>query len=182
MSDYSGNTLSSLNPSTPAGGVDPVADLDDAIQQIKRVLLNNGAGGLLGIIHPVGCIYVSTVDNDPSTTLGFGVWLKLEEVVLVAHNASSFVFGTVTANKSGADVGANFSPITVEELPAHSHDININNENGIDADGYGQGVGYSVTRPTNPPRVDIATESVGGGVARSNLQSSRTVYMWERTA
>jgi hypothetical protein len=40
MSTYSGDQFSDLNVNTPVGNSDPVADVDDAIQQIKRYLKN----------------------------------------------------------------------------------------------------------------------------------------------
>jgi|AntRauTorckE6833_2_1112554.scaffolds.fasta_scaffold77833_2 hypothetical protein len=85
MSTYTGSTLASLNSSTPVGASDPVADVDNAIQQIKRVMVNNGAGGLLDYIYPVGCIWLSTTDNDPATTLGFGTWSELDETILTGR-------------------------------------------------------------------------------------------------
>lgn len=99
---YTGNTLSDLDSSTPVG-TETVSSLDDAIRQVKRFLKD--PTGLLATVYPVGHIYVSTTDDDPATTLGFGTWLKLEEVVLVGHKEFSDEFGTVTANKSTNDGG-----------------------------------------------------------------------------
>lgn len=185
MSSYIGNTVAALNVNTPVGPVDPVADADDAIRQIKRVLTNGGTGGLLGMVYPIGCIWTSTTDNDPASTLGFGTWLKLEEVVLGAHKVGSTEFGTVTANKVGADVGLKYHTLTAAELPAHSHvywpndyDAYLSRYNVVDA--------ASTNKPGdnshNQNMATATTEETGGGDAHSSLQPTRVVYMWERTA
>ena len=178
MSDYSGSTWGDLDPVTPTG-LEPVANVDNAIRQIKRVLKGTG---FLDYIYPVGAIWISTTNDDPATFFGLGTWRKLEGVALVAHKDGDAEFGTVTADQAGADVGSKTHQLTIAELPEHTHDLDINNEAGIDGDGYGAGVAYRVERPTSPPQVDIENELVGGDEPHNNIQPSRVVYMWERTA
>ena len=52
-----------------------------------RVDSEDAPGGWWGDIYPLGSLYFSVNDVDPSTTFGFGVWNKYAEGRLVMARA-----------------------------------------------------------------------------------------------
>ena len=128
---------------------------------------------LRDIFYPIGAIYQSTVNTDPSSFIG-GTWERFGNGrVLVGVDEADSVFST--PNKTG---GAKTHTLTIAEIPSHTHGqvVTANNTGSAirrdhDSDGssseYPQGV---TTQPT------------GGGESHNNLQPYITVYMWRRTA
>ncbi len=128
---------------------------------------------MLGLIYGVGHIWTSTTNNDPATTLGFGTWLKLEAVVLGAHKAGDSDFGVVAVAQVGADFGEKEHVLTEDEMPSHTHSLDFRQDaGGGGAAGY---VNYN-----SDDTLDV--NSTGGDAAHNNMQLTRVVYMWERTA
>ena len=128
---------------------------------------------LRDIFYPVGSIFQSTVNTNPSTLMG-GTWERFGNGrVLVGVDETDSDFNA--PQKTG---GAKTHTLTIEEMPSHSHEqvVTANNTGTAirrdwDSDGaagiYSQGV---------------QTEATGGGQAHNNLQPYITVYMWRRTA
>lgn len=93
MADYSGSTLADLQPTYPLDS-DAVGYGNEAIKQIKRVMLNDNDGGLLKYINdavstakaeaiiamknlfPVGYIYMTLGSENPSSLFG-GTWEQI---------------------------------------------------------------------------------------------------------
>lgn len=64
-------------------------------------------------VYPIGSIYMSTVNTNPSTLFGFGVWEAIEGGrVLLAHGN-----GYVAGNTGGSATHT----LTIEEMPTHNH-------------------------------------------------------------
>jgi len=134
-------------------------------------------------IYPVGSIYMNmAVATNPGTLLGFGTWVAYATgQVLVGYEAS----GTFDAldESLGAETFSGTSgstALSISQMPAHTHDTNIDGGNSTDGDpdiAAGGGNTGSIT-----------TSSTGGGsghthtIAGSTLQPSVTVHMWKRTA
>lgn len=127
---------------------------------------------LRDIFYPVGVIYKSTVNTDPSSFIG-GTWERFGNGrVLVGVDEADSDFST--PNKTG---GEKTHTLTIAEMPSHSHGqvVTANNTGSAirrdhDSDGsagiFSQGV---------------QTEATGGGQGHNNLQPYITVYMWRRT-
>jgi hypothetical protein len=156
----------------PAGSLDAAGDIyaggkvvSGGLEITKTVLLN--------LFYPVGAIYQSTNNTNPSTLMG-GTWERFGNGrVLVGVDEADSDFNT--SNKTG---GEKKHTLTIAEIPSHSHGQVVTANNGgpairrdYDSDGsagiYSQGV---------------QTEATGGGQAHNNLQPYITVYMWRRTA
>lgn len=73
---------------------------------------NKNIGPLLDYIYPVGSIYMSINPADPSTLFG-GVWVKLQEGVVVLSSGDTYTAGSTGGEASHA--------ITEAEMPSHSH-------------------------------------------------------------
>lgn len=123
-------------------------------------------------IFPVGAIYLSTVDVNPSEWL-CGTWERFGVgKTLIGVDESDTDFNA--PEKTG---GEKAHKLTVNEIPSHSHSSIVNgvkwvsgsNDNVSDKSG-----GYSLPSGT--------TGTTGGGQAHNNLQPYITCYMWKRIA
>lgn len=147
-------------------------------------------------IYPVGSIYMSVEDVDPSTFLG-GTWERWGQgcvPVGVSTNPDDSDFGTV--EHTG---GERQHTLTKSETPTHTHDISVKS----DRSGYGGSIyitteqgSYVKYLPTansvnntiglevalGSPDSVVAMSNIGGDKPHNNLQPYITCYMWKRTA
>lgn len=123
-------------------------------------------------LYPVGSIYMSVNNTNPSTFFG-GTWVSWGAGrVPVGVDTNDTDFATV--EKTG---GEKTHTLTVSEMPSHKHTVeaigsgttqqeltafNVGTTSGIDS--------YA------------GTDFTGGGQAHNNLQPYITCYMWKRTA
>lgn len=150
-------------------------------------------------IYPVGSIYMSIKDVDPSTFLG-GTWERWGQgrvpvgVDVDASDPPDTDFAT-----AGKEGGEKQHTLTTSETPTHTHDISVK----PDRSGYGgsiyitteQGsyVKYLPTANSTNNRIGLEAgfgspdsvvlmSNAGGGKPHNNLQPYITCYMWKRTA
>lgn len=119
---------------------------------------------LLNKVYPVGSIYMSTSNTDPSTFIG-GTWVQLKDRFLLGAG------DTYTAGNTG---GAATHTLTIDEMPSHSHK----------AKGWAavvDGSGNYITLGGNGSSDIYSTRDAGGGKAHNNMPPYITVYMWKRT-
>lgn len=133
-------------------------------------------------VWPIGSIYISVVNTNPSEYFG-GTW----EVFgtgrcLVGVDTSQTEFNTVM--KTG---GEKTHKLTVNEMPSHNHqyeDITGNRSlNGqFGRSGYYESEAYmGVTNSVIAyADADFRMTYVGGSESHNNLQPYITVYMWKR--
>jgi len=140
-------------------------------------------------IYPVGCVYISMTDVNPSSLFG-GVWEQIKD---------KFLLGSGDTYALGETGGEASHTLTTSELPSHSHKpINwdgffsyktglpsrykvatttassgrytfVGAANAKDADA--SGIGYSG-----------GTTSVGNNTSHNNMPPYLVVYMWKRVA
>ena len=130
---------------------------------------------ILQSIYPVGSIYFSVNNTNPSTLFG-GTWVSWGAGRVPVSVASSGTFNTV--EKTGGD---ETHTLTVDELANHRHagltvpgaTIYWNNgkEGTMTNGGISQGTGLTVS-----------TAYTGSNTPHNNLQPYITCYMWKRTA
>lgn len=148
-------------------------------------------------IYPVGSIYMSIKDVDPSTFLG-GTWERWGQgrvpVGVDASDPPDTDFAT-----AGKEGGEKQHTLTTSETPTHTHDISVK----PDRSGYGgsiyitteQGsyVKYLPTANSTNNRIGLEAglgspdsvvlmSNIGGDKPHNNLQPYITCYMWKRTA
>lgn len=123
-------------------------------------------------LFPVGSIYISVTNTNPSSFLG-GTWVAFGQGrTLVGVDTSQSEFNTV--QKTG---GAKTVTLDIAHIPPHSHVIpNGYLDNQIDADVRASGVGSYLSG------MGTSTAITGSGQAHNNLQPYITVYFWRRTA
>ncbi len=127
------------------------------------------------LMHPVGFIYMSAENTNPSTFFG-GTWISWGSgCVPVGVDITDADFNTV--EKTG---GEKTHVLTEAEVAPHFHLETVYWNGG------GTGAAYPAAIETANPNkyggVVARTESAGGGQAHNNLQPYITCYMWKRIA
>lgn len=125
---------------------------------------------ILEVVYPVGAIYLSVNNTNPSSLFGFGTWERIEDRFLLGAS-STYVAGTTGGETSHF--------LTIDEMPSHSHaflrhqfDRN-DGDNGADV--------YGANNKTLP-QVNATTDATGGGQAHNNMPPYLVVYMWKRVS
>lgn len=124
---------------------------------------------------PVGSVFLSAVDTNPGTLLGYGTWTQIAQgQFLVGQNATDADFDT--AEEIG---GEKSHVLNIGEIPSHSHVLGElrSATTGSESSYMARTADTSSTRGT-----DKSTEVIGGGGAHNNLPPYFVVYMWKRTA
>ena len=129
---------------------------------------------LLDFIYPIGSIYESTVNTDPSQLFG-GTWERIKGKVLVGVDEDDKDFQS--AEKTG---GEKTHTLTVSEIPDHYHYVPIIGENTVP--GGTPGIKTGPFSYGNLSKNLKTTYSGTGDMAHNNLQPYATCYMWKRVA
>ena len=164
---------------------------------INGTLTINGVNIFLAM-YPVGAIYMSTVNTNPSNYFG-GTWVAWGSGrVPVGVNTGDSNFSKV--EKTG---GASTHTLTAAQIPAHTHgsktltgkipsqvfygaqtaatngivSSTIHSKRQYKADGTSDNAWANITINATHEHA-----SVGGSGAHNNLQPYITCYMWKRTA
>lgn len=143
-----------------------VAKVKDKLDKVK----------LLDLTYPVGSIYMSVNNTNPSSLFG-GTWVEFSKgKTLVGVDASQTEFNTV--EKTG---GEKTHKLIIDEMPIHTPKWN-----GYSAGNLYTGSGSSVTHAlfgndTWRGSTSNGIQPVGGDKAHNNLQPYITCYMWKRT-
>ena len=158
---------------TLIGITDPAIVTDGSTPSLASGITAAEVVTLLGVsllnVYPVGSVYSSVVATSPATHFG-GTWAAFGAgKVLVGVDPSDTAFNAV--EETG---GSKTHTLTVDQLPAHTHDVTAmeltsgtNNRTG----------GGELSASTS-----IQSSSTGGGDAFNIVQPYVTVYMWKRTA
>ena len=129
-------------------------------------------GITLNDVYPIGSIYLSVSQTNPSSLFG-GTWEAFANGrTLVGIDTQQEEFNTV--NKLG---GAKDHILTTQEMPSHNHKRpNSILYNGSSSWWIGGEGGTTIEV------VETPTSSSGGNQAHNNLQPYIVVYMWKRVA
>ena len=136
--------------------------------EVEGSIIGTGVTNLMKRIYPVGSIYISTVSTNPSTLFGFGTWAQIKDTFLLAAG---------TTYKAGSTGGEATHKLTVNEMPAHTHQQSVgqSSEDFIVAQG---GEASWVLNGAGTSQ----TGSTGGSAAHNNMPPYLAVYVWKRTA
>jgi hypothetical protein len=117
--------------------------------------------------YPVNSIYISYSHTSPAELFG-GTWTRI---------ASRFLWGISSSSTIGTTGGTQNVTLTVDQIPAHSHNAAQWTIDGSVGTTYVPNVesktGYSYRLPTS---------SVGGGNSHTNMPPWIAVSIWRRTA
>ena len=144
-------------------------------------------------IYPVGSIYFNmAVSTNPATLLGFGTWAAYAEGRVLVGFQSSGTFDALDESLGAetADAATTGSTtLSTSQIPAHSHKV-AGGEHDTGSYDYGDNFQANNLQDVSGVRAhEVDTSSAGGGSghthttpAVSTLQSSKTLYIWKRTA
>ncbi len=150
----------------------------DTTTPLNPTNLNNMQKLLVDLIYPIGCYFeTSDSDFDPNVKWG-GTWLlETDGTVLVSKSSTS---GSKFNDDIETVVGEEEHTLTVAEIAPHKHiQISANSgTSGLSGTTYSN-LGWSTG---NNEALGQAMQDAGGGEAHNNVQPSKIVNRWHRTA
>lgn len=165
------------------------------LKDISGVKDNKSLEKLLDFIYPIGAIYMSVNNTDPSNLFG-GTWEKLENKFLLGSGdeAIGVTGGEKTHILSGAEIPSHthgFSA-TTSSNGEHSHGLKAVYRYDISGKGYalventttisGAQSTSTGTSGTHNHSVSGTTGATGSSKAHNNMPPYLVVNMWKRTA
>jgi len=177
--DYINNNLEALHDAQQTGaGVRAAADTKGQsidIAALKKLITDTVTQAKKDAIlaaHPVGSYYISDNATDPGALFG-GTWKMLDPgLTLISQGKGTDKFGSFEF-VAGQTYGERMHRLSVEELAKHAHIVlwHANSSSGYD---------YAIGAGTAP--LTNQTKYTGGDKPHNNLQTSKAVYIWHRTA
>lgn len=153
-----------------AGNVVTLNTLNNAMKDVVKTnaLEDYYAKGeeedLLGLIYPVGAIYISVADTSPAVLFG-GTWERIKD---------RFLLGAGDTYSAGLEAGEAEHTLTVDEMPSHGHTVSgYSTAGGTSGGAGGDAAGDAYA---------MITSETGGGLAHNNMPPYLAVYIWKRTA
>lgn len=119
--------------------------------------------------YPIGSIYLSVNNTNPSTIFG-GTWEQIKDRFLLGAGSS------YTAGKTG---GSATHKLTINEIPSHNHEYQSSRWFWSETAGGGDIVGSQSETTYVFKRT---TGNVGGGAAHNNMPPYLVVYIWKRVS
>ena len=154
-------------------------ELESRAKSDASNLTNENIASWANKFFPVGSIYMSVNSTSPASLFG-GTWERIKDCFLWATGDTASITYTengVSVTKSltaGSTGGEATHTLTVDEMPAHSHLLNLNTgkvRDGTYADTY-----YDPTGQT------LRSGSEGKSQPHNKMAPYLVVYMWKRTA
>lgn len=170
-----------------------VSELHDIINQLQDELMatqfqllseridkiQEDIAGLLDLQpYKVGDIYQTTINHSDAAAVaahhGYGTWERFAEgrtlVGLSTKADDPSDYKTI-----GNEFGKNEETLTLAQIPNHDHTVDMHS-------GSINGGTRAGTQNTSSSAANIKTNAVGGGEAHNNIQPSKVVGKWLRTA
>ena len=129
---------------------------------------------LLDSVYPIGRGFIDFTDTDFSNYLGFTWERTLVGLTPVGLDASQTEFNTI--GKTG---GEKTHVLTINEMPRHSHAQYVTAKAAVTT---GVRVDYNEDAPSGAYEQGINTGDTGNGQPHNNIQPTRIVMIWIRTA
>ncbi len=187
ISDTYPGVLHAKGEPIPASGLQDVYDGFGNKSSLKIGRAGQGididgdlGSSFINALYPVGAVIFSADNINPGVRFSGTTWTQEAEGRFIAGVGTGNDGTNTQAVPAGNDSTGKYKhTLTEAELPAHSHDLPISDANGLDNDGYGQGISNNATRtPVN----DIISDPAGSGTAHNNTPPSFGLYVWKRTA
>lgn len=122
---------------------------------------------IFDMVYPVGAIYISASEVNPSVLFG-GTWEQVQD---------RFLLGAGASYQAGSTGGEATHTLTIDEMPRHNHEIDNLNASGNptpymtvqaqDKKGYGG---------------NVQTMFAGGSQPHNNMPPYLVVYIWKRVS
>ncbi len=167
---------------------------------LGQTLIFNTNGNLeAGSLFPVGSVYFTTTDTNPSTFLG-GVWIRIAQGRFIA-GVGTGSDGTTSKNLSSGNTGGTYNhTLSESEMPSHSHEgetgtigasgelISVGVPTVLDdrTSMVHENKGHTTRFPqeNKPLRLDgqVFLENTGGNQPHENTPPGFGLFVWSRTA
>lgn len=153
-------SVESASATVPVGGVlrDGATSIKVSMYRVTKSGVNIGdvtalfkTPQTLKGAYPVGAIYMSVNDIDPSTLFG-GTWERIQ---------GKFLIGAAGSHAAGSTGGAETHKLTVAELPQHAHSLN-GHKHSIPSHTHTASMGSAGAHTHNVNRWQYATPTAGG--------------------
>ena len=142
-----------------------------------------GVNNVIDMIYPIGSIYMSVNDTNPSILFS-GTWERIQGKFLLGANDDIEEYN---AGKMGGEVA---HKLTVDEIPSHNHNPSDQGANWVPNTGAMSrrniALGNSGVYIPTPDSAGIngwkwgGTSLTGGGQAHNNMPPFLSVYIWKR--
>ena len=159
-------------------------------QEVYPQVTPKNVKGLIDFIYPVGSIYMSVNDTNPHDLFG-GTWEQINGRFLVGvgeldDNTTDY-WGALTGKynmPAGEKGGQVQHKLTIDETPAHTHDIG--GSPATAPNGYDFGPWSAVTNNSSGASggryYGLGIKASGGNQPHNNIPPYLAVYIWKRTA
>ena len=156
-------------------------DVINAKANSNDVYAKTDTSDLINLIYPVGSIYMSVNNTNPSTLFG-GTWEQIKGRFLIGTggveaNTTNF-WGEIQENAvncpPGERGGEPRHKLTIDEIPPHYHNCKTYSGNNVD------GKQWSFKSINNSSEGGIGADNVGGGQPHNNMPPYLAVFMWKR--
>lgn len=144
---------------------------------------------LLNSIYPIGSIYMSMNQTDPSILFG-GTWERIQARFLIGAGTpqqnNTVDLGVISTNELGWDfvagnTGGEFEhQLTIEEIASHNHNFQVNIQHIDGAITSGESLMTGLQLNGRRRYVDT-THTEGQSQRHNNVPPYLAVYMWKRT-
>lgn len=162
------NSQFSLIATEPKG--ESLFDLGDEYFNVNGLIAMKGTP-ILNLIYPIGSIYMSVSNVNPSSLFG-GVWIQLKD---------TFLLGAGDFYTAGTTGGEAKHKLTINEIPSHNHGTNSGTGNFIsDSSKETPGTQMNFASGSYHRYAMNKTGSIGGGAEHNNMPPYIVVYMWQR--
>ena len=121
-------------------------------------------------MYPIGSIYMSCSDTNPSVIFGFGTWELIKD---------TFLLGAGDVYEAGSTGGEATHQLSVEEMPSHAHYevVHFSHEGSEWTINPGAKSSWWETESVNQN-----TGFAGGNQPHNNMPPYLAVYIWKRVA
>lgn len=134
-----------------------------------NIEIKNNNEDILNLVYPIGSIYLSVNEVNPSTLFGFGEWEMIKD---------TFLLGAGDTYQAGSTGGEATHTLTTSEMPSHAHYIvtaSSNEGSEWDCPPARQKSSWWDTHV-----VSSTNASAGGDQPHNNMPPYLTVYIWKR--
>ncbi len=135
-------------------------------------LFKYGVSPIIDQIYPIGSIYLSVNNANPSNLFG-GTWEQIKD---------RFLLSAGDTYQGGVIGGEAEHTLTENEMPSHNHKAGHQNNLILTNQGGTQWPPLLISPDGNIAVYNTNTSSTGGGAAHNNMPPYLAVYVWKRTA
>ena len=145
--------------------------LEDYNSDMQKIDMKLGGGmdqHIVDLVYPVGSIYMSVSNTNPSTLFG-GIWEQIKDVFLLA---------TGEIYQPDTTGGEATHTLTTDEMPSHRHQVIFSSSaTSVLPNGTGR---PPMSNNNDANLTASALQSSGGGQAHNNMPPYITCYVWKR--